>query len=73
MSNPDSPYRNTMDPLATWEKLLIGVIGLLVLLWFSPGVKIMIGRSRNSHKNWPAVLIPAVVVVIFVILLLNLV
>ena len=62
-----------MDPLATWEKLLIGVIGLLVLLWFSPGVKIMIEQSRNTQKNWPAVLIPAVVVVIFVILLLNLV
>lgn len=62
-----------MDPLATWEKLLIGVIGLLVLLWFSPGVKIMIGQSRDAKKNWPAVLIPAVVVVIFVILLLNLV
>ena len=62
-----------MDPLATWEKLLIGVIGLLVLLWFSPGVKIMIGQSRNAKKNWPAVLIPAVVIVIFVILLLNLV
>ena len=62
-----------MDPLSTWEKLLIGVIGLLVLFWFSPGVKIMIGQSRNGQKNWPAVLIPAVVVVIFVILLLNLV
>ena len=62
-----------MDPLATWEKLLIGVIGLLVLLWFSPGVKIMIGQSCDAQKNWPAVLIPAVVVVIFVILLLNLV
>ena len=59
-----------MDPLATWEKLLIG---LLVLLWVSPGVKIMIGQSRNAQKNWPAVLIPAVVIVIFVILLLNLV
>jgi hypothetical protein len=37
-----------MDPLATWEKLLIGVISLLVLLWFSPAVKIMIGQSRNA-------------------------
>ena len=62
-----------MDPLATWEKLLIGVIGLLVLLWFSPGVKTMIRQSSDTQKNWPAVLIPAVVVVISVILLLNLV
>ena len=62
-----------MDPLATWEKLLIGVIGVLVLLWFFPGVKTMIAESRDAQKDWPAVLIPAVVVVIFVILLLNLV
>ena len=62
-----------MDPLTTWEKLLLGVIGLLVLLWFSPGVKTMIAQSREAQKDWPAVLIPAVVVVIFVILLLNLV
>ena len=40
-----------MDPLATWERLLIGVIGLLVLLWFWPGVKIMIGQSRNAQKK----------------------
>ena len=33
----------------------------------------MIGQSRDAQENWPAVLIPAVVVVIFVILLLNLV
>ena len=49
MPNPDSPNRNTTDPLATWEKLLIGMIGLLVLLWFSPGIKIMIGQSRNAQ------------------------
>jgi len=38
-----------MEPIATWEKLLIGVIGLLVLLWFSPEVKIMVGQSRNAQ------------------------
>ena len=62
-----------MDLLATWEKLLIGVIGVLVLLWFFPGVKTMIAESRDAKKDWRGVLIPAVVVVIFVILLLNLV
>ena len=61
-----------MGSLATWEKLLLGVIGLLVLLWFSPGVKTMIAQSRDAQKNWPAVLTPTAVVVILVILLLNL-
>ena len=69
----DSPYRDTMGPLATWEKLLLGVIGLLMLLWFSPGVKMMIAQSREAQKDWFAVLIPAAVVVTLVILLLNLV
>ena len=62
-----------MDLLATWEKLLIGVIGLLALLWFFPGVKTMIAQSREAQKDWPAVLIPAAVVAIFVSLLLILV
>ena len=62
-----------MGPLDTWEKLLIGVIGLLVLLWFFPGVKTMIAQSRDVQKDWPAVLIPAAVVAVFVILLLILV
>ena len=62
-----------MGVLSTWEKLLLGVIGLLVVLWFSPGVKMMIAQSRDAQKNWPAVLIPAVMVVALVIVLLNLV
>ena len=62
-----------MGLLASWEKLLLGVIGLLVLLWFSPGVKTMIAQSREAQKDWPAVLIPATVVAVFVILLLILV
>ena len=62
-----------MGPLATWEKLLLGVIGLLVLLWFSPGVKTMITQSCEAQKDWLAVLIPTAVVVTLVNLLLNLV
>ena len=62
-----------MGLLATWEKLLLGVIGLLVLFWFSPGVKTMIAQSREAQKDWPAVLIPAAVVAVSVILLLILV
>ena len=62
-----------MGPLDTWEKLLIGVIAVLVLLWLFPGVKTMVAESPDAKQDWPAVLIPAVVVVGFVILLLNLV
>jgi len=40
-----------MSLLATWEKLLLGVIGLLVLLWFSPGAKTMIAQSRDAQQT----------------------
>ena len=39
-----------MSLLATWEKLLLGVIGLLVLLWLPPEGKAMIAQSRDSKK-----------------------
>ena len=42
-----------MGPLDTWAKLLIGVIAVLVLLWFFPGVKSMIVESRDAKKDWP--------------------
>ena len=45
-----------MGPLDTWEKLLIGVIAVLVLLWFFPGVKTMVAESRDAKKDWPAYL-----------------
>ncbi|QQS55230.1 MAG: hypothetical protein IPM89_05305 [Candidatus Competibacteraceae bacterium] len=61
-----------MEP-AWWEILLGGVAALLVILWFRPGIKASIERSRTAKKDWPAVLIPLALVVLFVILLTQLV
>ena len=62
-----------MEAAAWWEILLGGLAALLVVLWFRPGVKAAIERSRNAKKDWPAVLIPLALVVVFVLLLIRLV
>lgn len=62
-----------MESTAWWEILLGGIVVLLVILWFRPGLKAAIERSRAAKKDWPAVLIPLGLVVLFVLLLVQLV
>ena len=57
---------------AWWEILLGGGMALLVILWFRPGIKAAIERSRTAKKDWPSALIPLALVVLFVILLTQL-
>ena len=59
--------------MATWEKILLGVLALVVILWFFPGVKTMMQQSREAPKDWPAVIIPIFAVVAFVIFLIAVV
>ena len=55
----------------TWEQVLLGIGGLLVLVFFWPGMKAVIERSRQAEeRDWPAAIIPLVLVVLFVILLI---
>jgi hypothetical protein len=61
-----------METAAWWEILLGGLAALLVILWFQPGVKAAIERSRTAKKDWPAALIPLGLVVLFVLLLIQL-
>ncbi|HKJ76560.1 MAG TPA: hypothetical protein VKA64_05080 [Gammaproteobacteria bacterium] len=61
-----------MDPMATWEKVLLGIGGLLILLWFRPGIKAAIERSRNAERDWAGALIPLAQVILFVLALLAL-
>lgn len=58
---------------AWWEILLGGVAALLIILWWGPGIKASIERSKNAPKDWPSVLIPIGIVVLFVILLIQIV
>jgi hypothetical protein len=63
-----------MEPLATWEMILIGALVAFVLFWLRRGIKETWQRSREAeHKDWKAVLIPIGAVVLFVILLIAMV
>lgn len=59
-----------MEPPSTWESILIGLIALLMIFWFSPGIKASIERSRQAESDWGAVLLPLAVVVLFVFFLI---
>jgi hypothetical protein len=55
-----------------WEKILLGVLALLLILWFRPGLKAALQQSRQAeHKDWRGVLIPIGIVVLFVLLLIS--
>lgn len=55
-----------------WEQILVGVVALLVLLWFGPGIKGALEQSRRAEKDWKGVLIPLALVVLFVLFLISL-
>jgi len=58
--------------LEIWEKILLGVLALLVILWFRPGIKAALEQSRRAEqKDWRGVVIPIIVVVLFVIFLVS--
>lgn len=60
-----------METMALWEKLLLGVLVLLVLLWFRPGLKAAFrDRRQASQAEWLSALIPIALVAAFVVLLI---
>jgi hypothetical protein len=62
-----------MESMALWEKLLLGVLVLVVLLWFGPGIKNAFRERREaSTEEWMSVLIPIALVAAFVALLIVL-
>ncbi len=56
--------------METWEQILVGVFGLLVLLWFFPGIKPMLEKSKEAPKDWMGLLVPIALVVALVIFLI---
>lgn len=62
-----------MAPLGLWEQILLGVLVVLVLIWFVPGIKGSFARSRKATaEDWRGLLLPIAAVVLFVILLIAL-
>ncbi len=62
-----------METATWWELLLGGLVAVLLVLWFRPGIRAAIERGRTAKKDWPAVLIPLGLVVLFVLLLVQVV
>jgi threonine/homoserine/homoserine lactone efflux protein len=62
-----------VETAATWEILFAGLVAVLVIFLFRPGIKAALVQSRTAQKDWKGVLIPLGLVVLFVILLMNLV
>jgi hypothetical protein len=62
-----------METFSTWESLLLGTLVLLVIFWMRPGIKASIEQSRNAKSDWPGLLVPIGLVVLFVIFLIAMV
>lgn len=62
-----------MEPLSTWENVLLGALALLAIFWMKPGIKAALAKSKTAQSDWPAVLIPLALVVLFVLLLIAMV
>lgn len=57
-----------------WMQILWGIGAVMILIWFLPGVKAAMEKTRTAeNKDWMGLLIPIVVVVLFVFLLISLV
>jgi hypothetical protein len=56
--------------MATWEQVLVGIGGLLLVFFFWPGAKAAMEKSRQAENpDWGSVLIPITAVVIFIVIL----
>ncbi|MBK8816854.1 MAG: hypothetical protein IPN42_15695 [Methylococcaceae bacterium] len=62
-----------MEPLSTWENLLLGALAIIVVFWMKPGIKAALERSKTAQADWPGVLVPLVLVVVFVFILIAMV
>lgn len=62
-----------METAAWWEILLGGLVAVLVILWFQPGIRAAIERGKTARKDWSAVLIPLALLVLFILLLIQIV
>ena len=62
-----------MEHLSTWENVLLGVLALLAIFWMKPGITAALARSKTAKSDWPGLLIPLALVVLFVLFLVAMV
>ncbi len=57
--------------MALWEQLLVGMLVVLLLLWYRPGIRAALKQSRDAkERDWHGVLFPIGLVVLFVLMLI---
>ncbi len=63
-----------MGTMAVWEQVLLGLLVVVIVVWFFPGLK---NQLKNAPKamagDWKSLFVPIGLVVLFVLLLLSLV
>jgi hypothetical protein len=55
----------------TWEKVVIGIILVVLIFWLLPGTRQMIEKSKDAPKDWKGLLIPIAAVVLFIMFLIS--
>lgn len=58
--------------MALWEQILVGMLVVLLLFWFRPGLRAALKQSRDAkQRDWRGVLFPIGLVVLLVLLLIG--
>lgn len=59
--------------MGTFEQVMVGLAGVLILFLFWPGVKAAVKKSREAkNPEWAAALVPLAIVVAFIVFLILL-
>ena len=60
--------------MGTWEAVLVGVLVLVLMIWWVPGLRSALRNSpKGTAEDWRGLLLPLGLVLAFVALLLALV
>lgn len=63
-----------MTGMSLWELILLGVLLLVLIFWFRPGLRESLKRSSEAKSSdWAGLLLPIGLVILFVILLISIV
>ena len=52
---------------STLESILLSALVVLLLVWWTPGIRSALALSRHAQSDWGGVIWPLTIVVLFVI------
>ncbi|CAG7856361.1 hypothetical protein MCAMS1_00813 [biofilm metagenome] len=62
-----------MQPLSMWENILLAAFAILLIFWMKPGIKAALERSKTAKSDWPGLVIPLALVILFIGILIAMV